>query len=81
MAEGKIAHYARQRTILANERTFLAYLRTALTLFAAGVTFIRFFGIELLSIVGYIFIVFSVVLVVIGTIRYKKVNSHIKDAK
>jgi putative membrane protein len=81
MPESRIAHYSRQRTILANERTFLSYVRTALTLFAAGVTFIRFFGIELLSIVGYIFVVLSVVLVLLGSLRYRKTKSHIKNVK
>lgn len=81
MAEGKISHYARHRTTLANERTFLAYLRTALTLFVAGITFIRFFGILILSVLGYIFIVVSVVLVVIGTARYEKTKSHVNNVK
>ena len=29
-------HLAADRTVLANERTFLAYIRTTLTLFVAG---------------------------------------------
>lgn len=79
MVEQKMNHYARHRTILANERTFLAYVRTALTLFAAGITFIRFFGIPFLSFVGYIFIGLSIVLTIVGIIRYQKTNTHIKD--
>lgn len=81
MSEEKTAHYSRHRTIMSNERTFLAYARTALTLFVAGVTFIRFFGIALLSLVGYVFIALSIVLAIVGAGRYKKTNSHIEDVK
>ena len=81
MVEQKINHYAMHRTVLANERTFLAYIRTALTLFVAGISFIRFFGIAFLSFIGYIFILLSVVSVVFGTLRFRKMNAHVKDAQ
>lgn len=81
MSEEKIAHYSRHRTVLSNERTFLAYGRTALTLFVAGITFIRFFGIAFLTLVGYLFIALSIVLTAVGALRYKKTKSHIKDVK
>lgn len=81
MAEQKLNHYARHRTVLANERTFLSYIRTALTLFVAGISFIRFFGIALLSFIGYIFILLSVVSVVVGALRFRKMNAHVKDAQ
>ena len=47
---------AADRTILANERTLLAYLRVALTLFVAGVSFIKFFESRILMILGAAFI-------------------------
>ena len=36
-------YLATDRTKLSNQNTFLAYIRTALTLFVAGVSFVRFF--------------------------------------
>src|SRR3989338_797353 len=45
-----------QRTTLANERTWLAYLRTALTLFVAGVTFVQFFSSRIIQLIGWGFI-------------------------
>jgi putative membrane protein len=63
---------AADRTILANERTFLAYIRTALTFFVTGVTFIRFFGHIVIEIVGYVFIPVSLLIFVIGLVRYRR---------
>ena len=60
------------RTILANQNTFLAYLRTALTLFVAGVTFIRFFDLLLIEIIGWIFIPIGLITFIVGLIRYNK---------
>jgi putative membrane protein len=64
-------------TILANERTFLAYVRTALTLFVAGVSFIRFFEIDLVVKLGAIFVVIGVVVSFIGAIRYFAIRNRI----
>jgi len=60
------------RTILANQNTFLAYLRTALTLFVAGVTFIRFFDLKVVEIIGWIFIPVGMVTFIVGFVRYNK---------
>ncbi|MFZ5980150.1 MAG: DUF202 domain-containing protein [Candidatus Zixiibacteriota bacterium] len=60
------------RTILANQNTFLAYLRTALTLFVAGITFIRFFDVMLIEIIGWIFIPIGLITFIVGFIRYNK---------
>ncbi|MBN1213560.1 MAG: DUF202 domain-containing protein [candidate division Zixibacteria bacterium] len=60
------------RTILANQNTFLAYIRTALTLFVAGVTFIRFFDLAVVEIVGWIFIPVGLATFIIGLVRYNK---------
>lgn len=68
---------AAERTVLANERTFLSFLRTALTLFVAGVTFIRFFGYLELEILGWIFIPVSIIILILGALRYKKTRQSI----
>ena len=70
-------HYAYSRTILANERTLLAYLRTALTLFVAGVSFIRFFEVKSLAVLGSIFVGISIILVIFGFYGFIKVRKHI----
>lgn len=77
MAETKISHFARVRTILANDRTFLAYIRTSMAFFVAGVSFIRFFGEEILTQVGAVFVVVGIVLSIIGFYRFYKTKLHI----
>lgn len=69
---------AAERTVLANERTFLSFLRTALTLFAAGVTFIRFFGNRPLEIIGWLFIPISIITIILGILRYYSIRWAIK---
>lgn len=63
---------AADRTHLANQTTFLAYIRTALTLFVAGVTFIRFFEHYVVEIVGWLFIPLGVATFFVGLVRYNR---------
>ena len=69
---------AEVRTRQANERTLLAYMRTALTLIVAGVTFIYFFQNFLVEIIGWLFLPFGAVTLILGIIRYNSVKAHIK---
>lgn len=62
------------RTILANQRTFLSYLRTALTFFVAGIGFLKFFDTLILEIVGWVFIPIGITTFVVGIIRYNKLR-------
>lgn len=71
--------FAENRTALANERTLLAYTRTALTLFAAGVTFIRFFGYALTEIIGWMLIPLGIFTMIRGAISFKRMNRLIKE--
>lgn len=73
-------YLADHRTILANERTFLAYLRTALTLFVAGVSFIRFFDSLLVEVIGWIFLPFGFVTLLLGVSRYRKTRKELTQA-
>ena len=70
-------YLAIDRTSLANERTFLAYLRTALTVFIAGVTFIKFFDVVLLEILGWIFVPVSIAAFLIGINRFRKFKKQV----
>jgi len=62
------------RTILANQRTFLSYLRTALTFFVAGISFVKFFEYVIVEVIGWIFIPIGVITFVVGLYRYNKLR-------
>ncbi len=68
------------RTTLANQRTFLAYIRTALTLFVAGVTFVRFFDILVVEIIGWAFIPLGIATFFVGLWRYNVLRLRMKRA-
>ncbi len=74
-------YLAIDRTILANQNTFLAYIRTALTLFAAGLTFIKFFDSRVLEYIGWAFIPIGVITFVVGLIRYNRLRATLSKAK
>ena len=67
------------RTILANERTVLSYIRTSLALFVAGITFIRFFDNLLIELVGWVFLPIGLVNLIIGIFRYRATGQHINE--
>jgi Predicted membrane protein len=69
---------ALDRTILANERTILSFTRTALVLILAGMTFIRFFGANSWSALGYLTLAVGVILWLTGFRIYlgRKKNYH-----
>ena len=70
---------AAARSILANERTFLSYQRTALTLAVAGFSLIKFFDSDILTLVGWVFIPSAVITVVLGILRYVKMRDLIRN--
>ena len=71
-------HLAAVRSILANERTFLAYQRTAVTTFAAGATFIRFFDHPALVVLGWLLLPCSVLRAWLGAVRYRRMRQRIE---
>lgn len=58
-----------ERTELANERTFYAAIRTALTFFIAGVTVIKFMTQPFLIFFGWSFLVVSVIFALTGFLK------------
>jgi uncharacterized membrane protein YidH (DUF202 family) len=52
-------------------------MRTALTLFVAGVTFVHFFDNVIIVIIGWIFIPLGIITVMIGIFRYNREKSLI----
>lgn len=76
-------HLAMERTKLANERTLLSYLRSALYLFLGGGALI---GIEHpefgnLKPIGYISFVVSLLFIFIGIFRFLQLKKHLKEFK
>jgi len=70
---------AAARSILANERTFLSYQRTALTLAVAGFSFVKFFDEQFMIVIGWVFIPSALITVVLGILRYVKMRDLIRN--
>lgn len=70
---------ALDRTVLANKRTFLAYARTAMALFALGIAFVHLLKHPFFEISGFVLMALGIAVGIIGTrefitntIRFKK---------
>ncbi len=63
-------YLAVDRTIMANETSFMSYIRTSLTVVVAGVSIIHFFNGTVMTIVGWVFIAFAALLFIHGATRY-----------
>ncbi|MXV38306.1 DUF202 domain-containing protein [Flavobacteriaceae bacterium Ap0902] len=76
-------HLALQRTKLANERTLLTYVRSALYLIIAGLAFIGMKDFESMPYLGEICFVVSIIILMIGFVRFyqlkKQLNKVYKD--
>jgi putative membrane protein len=81
--EGKILrdYLAIDRTILANETSFMSYVRTALTLIAAGATVIKFFDNPAMQILGWAFVIVGGWLAFHGYNRYRQVDNIMHKVK
>jgi len=65
------------RTLLANERTLLSYLRSAVALFIAGVTIIHFSTEGWFWVLGLACIPTGIITGIIGVARYRRMNQSI----
>ena len=74
-------YLATDRTKLSNQNTLLAYVRTALTLFVAGVTFIRFFDSFAIEVIGWIFLPIGIVTLLVGSLRYNRLKKALAGIK
>ena len=63
-------HLAADRTALANERTFLAYIRTALGAGATGFGLIKLFDYIAAKAIGWIIISFGLIIFGFGLVRF-----------
>ncbi|HDQ44567.1 MAG TPA: DUF202 domain-containing protein [bacterium] len=71
-------HLAMERTKLANERTFLSYLRTSLYLVLGGIAFLGMKDFEKIRVFGYASLVLSILIFLIGIIRFLQLRAHLK---
>jgi putative membrane protein len=71
-------HLAMERTKLANERTLLSYLRTSLYLVLGGFAFLGMKDLEQLKNLGYLSLALSVILLIIGVVRFHQLKKHLK---
>jgi putative membrane protein len=69
------------RTLLANENTLLAYLRSALTLLIAGVTFIHLFPQSWLWWLGLAFVPAGLALALTGGLRFRRMQNSIRKIR
>ena len=74
-------YLAIDRTILSNETAFMSYVRTALTLIAAGATLIKFFDNEWMQVLGWTFVVVGGWLSIHGYSRYHQVDTIMHQVK
>ncbi len=75
-------YLAVDRTIMTNETSFMSYVRTALTLIAAGATLLKFFDTDTLTqITGWVFIVVGGWLSIHGYIKFQKTDQILRKVK
>jgi len=67
-------YLALDRTILANRRTLLSYLRTSIGLIAGGVEMVKLLTDAVTNIIGYAFIIASIPILIVGLIEFFKMR-------
>jgi putative membrane protein len=72
---------ALQRTILANQTTFLAFIRTSMYFLVAGISIKNLTNIHYAWIIEFVFVSISIILLFIGILNYQKQHQKIKDSK
>ena len=70
-----------ERTRLANERTFLSYIRTSLYLLVGGVALVTVNDFENADIPGYVAIALSGILLFTGIYRYVRMRGKLRNEK
>ncbi|WP_163707713.1 DUF202 domain-containing protein [Mangrovibacterium lignilyticum] len=70
---------AEDRTRLANQRTFLAFIRTALMVFATGITLIKlFYSDPWLVVLGWVLLPVSLFTFIMGVVLSIRMNKGLK---
>lgn len=71
-------HLSMERTKLANERTLLSYVRTSLYLLLGSIAFLGMKDFEEIRYMGYLSFALSVILIVVGIVRFIQLKKHLK---
>jgi putative membrane protein len=74
-------YMAVERTVMANERTFLSYIRAALGLFIGGASFIEFFDSKTMQVVGWVFLPLGIIAFGLGLVKYWKIKALVDKAE
>jgi putative membrane protein len=74
-------HLALDRTVLANERTFLSYIRTTLALVVVGATLIHLTRDRLYDSLGVLCIMSGMGILIVGIKRTLKMSERISSRK
>lgn len=67
------------RTFLANERTFLSFIRTTLTLFIVAFTLIKFVENPIMEYTGWAFVAIGIATFFVGLTRYIRMKILIRS--
>jgi putative membrane protein len=70
---------ALERTKMANERTFLSYIRTSLYFLLGGFAFINLEGFKNTIYLGYVAIGISILLISMGTVKFMVLRKRIRQ--
>ncbi len=75
-------YLAVDRTMMTNETSLMSYIRTSLTLVAAGATLIKVFGPDATTqALGWAFIIVGAMLVIYGYNRFRKIDTILLKVK
>ena len=64
---------------MANERTLLAFLRTSITFFVAGIGMIKYLDHPVLDAIGWFFVVLAGIFFIWGVHRYRYARKVLKE--
>ena len=70
-----------ERTVMANDTTLLAFIRTALYFSIAGISVNRLLNVEFGLLIEIIFLCIAFVILVIGIYKYRKQKKSLKDSE
>lgn len=71
-------HLALQRTKLANERTLLMFVKSAIYLIIAGIAFLNMADFAHIAYFGIICLLMSVIILLIGVVKYLQLRKHLR---
>jgi putative membrane protein len=70
-----------QRTVLANQTTFLSFLRTSMYFLVAALSIHSFLFLKIGFVIEYLFYVISLVILILGIINYFRQKKTIEKSK